>query len=96
MNTSQQLASGQFTQTQGSRPVVVTADKANCDYEYIVPRVLMILPESKSGWLAITTRVHAISRGRNNSKFSGSQQDYLVGKSGSPQIYLVVMWPRFK
>ena len=29
-------------------------------------------------------------------KFSGSQQDYLVGKSGSPQIYVVVIWPRFK
>ena len=26
-------------------------------------------------------------RGRNNSKISSSQQDYLVGKSGSPQIY---------
>ena len=36
------------------------------------------------------------SRGRNNSKMSGSQQDYLVGKSGSPQIYVVVIWPRFK
>ena len=35
-------------------------------------------------------------RGRNNSRISGSQQDYLVGKSGSPQIYLVVIWPRFK
>ena len=35
-------------------------------------------------------------RGRNKSKISGSQQDYLVGKSGSPQIYLVVIWPRFK
>ena len=29
-------------------------------------------------------------RGRNNFNISGSQQDYLVGKSGSPQIYLVV------
>ena len=37
-----------------------------------------------------------IHRGRNNSRISGSQQDYLVGKSGSPQIYLVVIWPRFK
>ena len=35
-------------------------------------------------------------RSRNNSRISGSQQDYLVGKSGSPQIYLVVIWPRFK
>ena len=35
-------------------------------------------------------------RGRNNSRISGSQQDYLVGKSGSPQIYLVDIWPRFK
>ena len=35
-------------------------------------------------------------RGRNNSKFSGSQQDYLVGKCGSPYIYLVVIWPRCK
>ena len=26
----------------------------------------------------------------------GSQQDYLVGKSGSAQIYVVVIWPRFK
>ena len=35
--------------------------------------------------------------GRNNSNISGSQQsDYLVGKSGSPQIYVVVIWPRFK
>ena len=34
--------------------------------------------------------------GRNNSKIPGSQQDYLVGKSGSLQIYLVVIWPRFK
>ena len=34
--------------------------------------------------------------GRNISNISGSQQDYLVGKSGSPQIYLVVIWPRFK
>ena len=25
-----------------------------------------------------------------------SQHDYLVGKSGSPQIYVVVIWPRFK
>ena len=33
-------------------------------------------------------------RGRNN--IYGSQQDYLVGKSGSPQIYVVVIWPRFK
>ena len=32
----------------------------------------------------------------NNSRISGSQQDYLVWKSGSPQIYLVVIWPRFK
>ena len=31
------------------------------------------------------------SRGRNNSNISGSQQDYLVVKSGSPQIYLVVI-----
>ena len=37
-----------------------------------------------------------VVRGRNNSSISGSQQDYLVGKSGSPQIYLVVIWPRFK
>ena len=36
------------------------------------------------------------NRGRNNSNITGSQQDYLVGKSGSPQIYLVVIWPRFK
>ena len=28
------------------------------------------------------------SRGRNNSNISGGQQDYLVGKSGSPQIYM--------
>ena len=35
-------------------------------------------------------------RGRTNSGISGSQQDYLVGKSGSPEIYLVVIWPRFK
>ena len=32
-------------------------------------------------------------RGRNNSKISGTQLDYLVGKSGSPQIYVVVMCP---
>ena len=35
------------------------------------------------------------SRGRNNSNISGSQQDYLVGESGIPQICLVVIWPRF-
>ena len=29
-------------------------------------------------------------RGRNYSKIPGSKQDYLVGKSGSPQIFLVV------
>ena len=40
--------------------------------------------------------LHHRSRGRNNSTISGSQQDYLVGKSGSPQICLVVIWPRFK
>ena len=40
--------------------------------------------------------IYIIYRGRNNSKMSGSQQDYLVGKSGSPQIYVVVIWPRFK
>ena len=39
--------------------------------------------------------VSSIIRGRNNSKISGSQQDYLVGKSGSPQICVVVIWPRF-
>ena len=26
----------------------------------------------------------------------GSQQDYLVGEFGSPQIYVVIIWPRFK
>ena len=36
------------------------------------------------------------SRGRNNSNFSGSQQDCLIGKSCSPQIYVVVIWPRCK
>ena len=35
-------------------------------------------------------------RGRNNSKISGSQQDYLAGNSGSPHICVVVIWPRFK
>ena len=35
-------------------------------------------------------------RGRNNSTISGSQQDYLVGKSGSPQKHVVVLWLRFK
>ena len=35
-------------------------------------------------------------RSRNNSKIYGSQQDYLVGKTGSPQIYVVIIWPRFK
>ena len=30
-------------------------------------------------------------RGRNNSNISVSQQDYLVGKSGSPQIVVVVI-----
>ena len=34
--------------------------------------------------------------GRNNSKISGSQLDYLVGESGSPEIYVVVIWPRVK
>ena len=61
MNT----ATGQWSvmQTQGSRPVVVTADTANCDYEYIVPCVTMILPESKSCWLTTTTCVHSLSEG---------------------------------
>ena len=36
-----------------------------------------------------------LDRGRNNNKMSGSQQDYFVGKSGSPQIYVIVIWPRF-
>ena len=36
------------------------------------------------------------ARSRNNSKMSGSQQDYLAGKSGSPQIYVVIIWARFK
>ena len=41
--------------------------------------------------------MHSLTdRGRNNSKTSGSQQDYLVGKSGSPQIYVVVIRPIFK
>ena len=31
------------------------------------------------------------TQGRNNSKMSGSQQDYLVGKSGSPPIFVVVI-----
>ena len=35
-------------------------------------------------------------KGRNNSNISGSQQDNSVEKSGSPQIYLVVTWCRFK
>ena len=42
--------------------------------------------------MLIWCRVHWHSgkvRGRNNYKISGSQQDYLVGKSGSPQIYVV-------
>ena len=26
----------------------------------------------------------------------GSQQDYVVGKSGSPHIYVGIIWPRFK
>ena len=48
-------------------------------------------------FLQVTTQTSLIYyRGRNNSKFSGCQQDYLVGKSGSPQIYLVFIWPRFK
>ena len=40
--------------------------------------------------------ISCIIRGRNNLTISGSQQDYLVGKSGSPQMYVVVIWPRFK
>ena len=45
---------------------------------------------------AVGGRFHSQSnpvfcRSRNNSKMSGSQQDYLVGKSGSPQIYVVVI-----
>ena len=39
---------------------------------------------------------HYIFRGRNNSNISGSQQDYLVGKSGSPQVYVVSILPKFK
>ena len=36
-------------------------------------------------------------RGRNNSNISGSQQDYLAEKFGSPYRYLVVeKWPRCK
>ena len=35
-------------------------------------------------------------RDRNNSNISGSQQDYLLRKSGSPQISVVVTWVRFK
>ena len=45
---------------------------------------------------AQTINIFSYCRDRNNSTISGSQQDYLVGKSGSPQIYLVVIWPRFK
>ena len=41
-------------------------------------------------------KINFFLRGRNNLSISSSQQDYLVGKSGSPQIYLVVIWPRFK
>ena len=37
-----------------------------------------------------------LHRGRNNPNISDSQQDYLVEKSGSPQICVVVIWPRFK
>ena len=32
------------------------------------------------------------NRDRNNSTISGGQQDYLVGKSGSPQIYGVQIY----
>ena len=40
---------------------------------------------------------HLLLRGRNNSTISGSQQDYLAEKFGSPQRYLVVRkWPSFK
>ena len=51
---------------------------------------------STSEYLRQCSDLMDISRGRNNSRISGSQQDYLVGKSGSPEIYLVVKWPRFK
>ena len=40
-----------------------------------------------------------LPRGRNNSKMYANLQDYVVGKSGSPQVYVVqsvVIWPRFK
>ena len=37
------------------------------------------------------TRILPIDRGGNNSKISGSQQDCLVEKSGSPERYLAVL-----
>ena len=39
----------------------------------------------------VDLRVLCVVRGRNNSKISGSQQDCLVEKSGSPQEYLAVL-----
>ena len=38
----------------------------------------------------------ACLRGRNNSNISGSQQEYLLRKSGSLEIYMVVIWARFR
>ena len=50
-----------------------------------------------STWrMDISLVIPVMISGRNNSNISGSQQDYLYGKSGSPQIYVVVIWPRFK
>ena len=52
-----------------------------------------LIETSLSCW---TMLLIGYNRGRNNYKISGSQQDYLVEKSGSSQIHVVVMWPRFK
>ena len=40
--------------------------------------------------------IYSLRRGRNNSKKSGSQQVYLVGKTGSAQIYVIVIWSTCK
>ena len=60
-------------------------------------RVGRVLPARPIRRLLNTRQQSDYYRGRNNSKIPGSQQDYLVGKSSSPQTYLVVWkWPRFK
>ena len=66
---------------------------------HLLPDVFHVLMPHVSGssFCLLLWGFHVTShRSRNNSKLSGSQQDYFVVKSGSPQIYVVVIRPRFK